>query len=188
MNVIDIMRKAVNFLLESIPTHKPTSSVQNLIGTDSKANAQLNPVLIDGDQCFVGEWMFNLFPHATWIQASQPSRSTRKTFGSRPGQLIMLQGYKPGKEATDKYIASLATKLILDGHKVLTIVSNDQDMVDIIRTIDSITKQNITVRLITVGSLHQKVKDYFRASTRKRYHAITVNHHHIKMPCQTKSN
>ena len=47
--------------------------------------------------------------------------------------VTQLEGYTPGKEATDKYIIAAIQKAVFDGYNDITIVSSDYDFVDIFK-------------------------------------------------------
>jgi len=68
---------------------------------------------------------------------------------------IYLQGFRRGKEITDKYIGAFIQKAISDGYNHITVISSDYDFIDIFKMAIILDKRSeeLTFRMIVPNAI-----------------------------------
>ena len=75
---------------------------------------------------------------------------------------VYLQGYRTGKEATDKFIGQWIQKALTDGYTHITVVSSDYDFIDTFKMCAQLNDvEEITFRLIV--SMHAEQIDKYKS-------------------------
>jgi uncharacterized LabA/DUF88 family protein len=117
---------------------------------------------LDGDQGITEvvnayhKYLHNTETHLVRVGCAPKALRHEKGFNK-----IYLQGYRKGKEVTDKFIGASIQKAVTDGYKEITVVSGDYDFIDIFKMAIQINPSitDVTFRMI-VPSNHQNSKDH----------------------------
>ncbi len=119
---------------------------------------------LDGDQSITEivqayhKYLHDIETHCVRVMSGLPPKQLEKETGFNK---IYLQGYRKGKEVTDKFISACIQKAVTDGYKEITVVSGDYDFIDIFKMAIQLNPNitDVTFRMI-VPSKHLNSKDH----------------------------
>lgn len=65
-----------------------------------------------------------------------------------PYKVVLLKGFSPGKEVTDKFIAMRCQQALREGYSKITVISNDYDFIDIFKMLNVLNNTNVKFTLV----------------------------------------